>query len=276
MSKIETKDKKELTLEEIQQGSFKILLKIKDICQQQNINYWLMYGTLIGAVRHKGFIPWDDDIDVAMLREDYDKFIEYCINHMDELKPLELMHYKTNDKYIYPIARLSDSRYNIKYQNAKDYGLGLFVDIYPMDYVDNEDTKWLKKLTRNIRLISNCGTNKFVPSRNIFKSILKFPYFIVTRFININKCLKKHDELSKKYVDDKKSVVGCVCWDYNGKGYCTEYMKNLTEAEFNGEKFLIPKNYDKVLTSEYGDYMKLPPESERIAHHFYSAYEKNN
>lgn len=274
MSKIEAKVNKELTLEEIQQGSFQVLLKIKEICQQQNINYWLMYGTLIGAVRHKGFIPWDDDIDVAMLREDYDRFIEYCVNHKDEIKPLELMHYRTNDKYIYPIARLSDSRYHIKYKNAKDYGLGLFVDIYPMDYVDNEDTKWLKKLKRNIRLISNCGTNGFVPSRNIFKSILKFPYFIITRFININKCLKKHDELSKKYVDDRKSVVGCVCWEPQLKLYKKSSFSKILSIEFNGQMFNAPVEYDRVLSVDYGDYMTLPSESERIAHHFYSAYKK--
>ena len=124
--------KKELSLKEIQQGSYEILKVIKRIFDENNWRYYLVYGTLIGAVRHNGFIPWDDDIDIWIPRPDYEKFIDYCIEHKEELYPLELIHYKTNDKYIYPIARMSDSRYIINYDNAKEYGLGLFVALYPV------------------------------------------------------------------------------------------------------------------------------------------------
>ena len=87
--------KKELTLQEIQQASFEILKKIKEICDKEGFKYVLSWGTLIGAVRHKGFIPWDDDIDIMMPRPDHDKLMKYMEEHKDELKPLEVFNNDT-------------------------------------------------------------------------------------------------------------------------------------------------------------------------------------
>ncbi len=263
----------ELSLSEIQQGSFEVLLKFKEICEKNNLEYFLAYGTLIGAVRHKGFIPWDDDIDVWMPRPDYDRFVQYCIDHSDEMGCFTLKHYKTCKEYIYPIARLVDTRYRIEYTNAKDYGLGLFIDIYPLDGVNPDDVKNIKRLKRLVRKISILGAGRYIPSRNKLRDIFKRIYYCFNRHKNLNKLIAKTDAVGQKYGYEQSGVVGCAVWEPLEK-FNKEYFNSSLETAFNGINFKIPVGYDNLLKSLYGDYMKLPPENERIAHHYYSAYRK--
>lgn len=275
MEQIQNETQKELTLQEIQQGSFQVLLKIKEICEKENIKYFLMYGTLLGAIRHNGFIPWDDDIDVGMLRADYERFIQYCIDHKEEIKPFELMHYRTNKKYIYPIARLSDSRYRIEYNDAKDYGLGLFVDIYPFDKIDINDKRLIKEGKKRIWWICNCGCKHLIRSKNPIKTVLKIPFYIMSRFINLNKLLAKQDIQMQKYEAEAVDNIAISIWAIS-RVYPKDFCATVIPHVFNGSEFLIPEKYDIALTKCYGDYMRLPPEEERAGHHFYNAFKKSN
>ena len=268
----------ELTLKQIQDESFKVLLKIKQICEENDIKYFLAYGTLIGAIRHEGFIPWDDDIDIWMPRQDFEKFIQYCIDNEENLKPLELKHYRTCKDYIYPIARLSDSRYKINYDNAKDYGLGLFVDIYPMDGFNSGDKRLIRKMSWLNRKIILAGSKKMIKSKSLIKNILKFPYYVYTRFVNINKTLKKHDKLAQKYDFDCEKYCW-IGWDFKMPDgrlvyYETQDFDKSVNKSFEGNELAVPLNYDKLLTQTYGDYMQLPPEEDRIGHHFYTVTKK--
>ena len=120
-SMISDSRKTELSLQEIQKGSLEILRIVAKICDKQGLIYYLAYGTLIGAIRHKGFIPWDDDIDIWMPRNDYKKFIEYFIKHKDELKPYELFSVYNNVDYPYEISRISDNRYVLDVDNEAPY-----------------------------------------------------------------------------------------------------------------------------------------------------------
>lgn len=267
---------KELTLSEIQQESFKNLLKLKEIFDENGWKYYLAYGTLIGCIRHKGFIPWDDDIDIWVPRPDYEKFINYCIEHKEELYPYELIHYKTNKNYIYTIARFSDSRYKNDYQNVKDYGLGLFVDIYPLDGFVKEDKLLYKKITFLNKVICMCGSKKMIKGANKLKNIIKIPYYHIVKHINLNKLLIRVDKLAQKYSYEESDVIECSSWAIHKIGHDKLLLQGETELfkEFNGVNFRIPVGYDKILTNIYGDYMKLPPEDERIAHHFYTIIKK--
>lgn len=264
---------KELTLHEIQQLSFQVLLKFRQICDENRLNYCLTYGTLIGAVRHQGFIPWDDDIDVWMPRPDYEKFISYCMEHEDALAPFALKHYKTCKEYIYPIARFVDSRYKIDYTNAKEYGLGLFIDIYPLDGANLNDKKHRKKLNVLMRKIAVRGTSNYVRSKNKLKNLIKYPFYLFYKRKPLTKALQKIDLLAQKYGYDESDMVGCSVWSLVGYGrHPKEDLADYVEMPFNGEDLKVPVGYDRILKAYYGDYMQLPPESERIAHHFYSAY----
>lgn len=264
----------ELTLSEIQQKSLQGLLKIKEICERENLHFFLIYGTLIGAVRHHGFIPWDDDIDVGMLREDYEKFIQYCIDHKKEIEPFHLMHYRTNKKYIYTIARLSDSRYSIDYNHAKKYGLGLFVDIYPFDAVSVADISWKNKILSKKKWIALCGSSHYMKSEKPIRNCLKFPAYMISRFMNISKLIAGQDRLSQKYNFDKNLPVSCVCWQDSKAFFPREWFENLIEVPFEGVLMPVSAKYDEILTEYYGDYHTLPPLEQRTAHHEYIAFEK--
>jgi len=264
----------ELTLDEIHKGSYEVLKKIKTICDGNHLRYYLAFGTLIGAIRHDGFIPWDDDIDVIMPRPDYEKFLSYCHIHEKELGNFALKHYTTDKKYIYPIARFVDTNYIIQYNDAKDYGLGLFVDIYPFDGYNPDDKKSLRKIKRNIRLIDLCGHRKFIKSRKWYKTIFKLPAFFFSRFVNLNKLIEKTDKLAQKYPYDTSIYVNCSTWDWPFFSYKKEWFENSTMHIFVDQQFNVPKDYDKVLRIKYGDYMKLPPENEQKGHHDYLAYKK--
>lgn len=131
----------ELSLREVQKISLNILKIVDDICRQEGLTYCLFYGTLIGAIRHNGFIPWDDDIDIAMPRNDYDKLKKYFIKHKDNLMPYVYFDPDTNENYPYMLARICDIRFKIETENEYDFGMGCFIDIYPMDIVSSNKCK---------------------------------------------------------------------------------------------------------------------------------------
>ncbi|MBQ9520184.1 MAG: LicD family protein [Acholeplasmatales bacterium] len=271
----EKMEEQELSLTEIQMSSFEVLKKIKEICDSEKINYWLSYGTLLGAIRHSGFIPWDDDIDIQMPREDYEKFVNYCLENKDRLKPFELFHYKTSKKYIYPIARFSDSRYRNEYFNDKDYGLGVFVDIYPMDECDEESKKLHKKRNYYKPLICICGCKKYNFKGGFLKKLLKIAFYPIYKCTNLNRVIRKYDNYfkNKKFGDRN---FDCFMWDTKHHNFKKDDFKNIIQKDFCGTQFNIPENYDYILNKTYGNYMQLPPEEERIAHHFYKVYKKKD
>jgi len=120
-------------MREIQLVSLEILHTVATICEEQNFRYSLIYGTLIGAIRHHGYIPWDDDVDIMMPRRDYDQFLEYMKIHRKEYPDLRIFNLDECKEYPYMITRISDDRYIIKMENEKPYGMGVFIDIYPYD-----------------------------------------------------------------------------------------------------------------------------------------------
>lgn len=265
---------KEMTLRDIQLSSLLILKELDDICVNNNLDYFVMYGTLIGAARHKGFIPWDDDIDIMMPRDDYNKLIKLFSDN-DRFK----MFCKEDVDYPYMISRLSDVRYELDVDNEKNYGIGLFVDIYPLD--DISDFYFLSLVKG--RIFGWLSSLYFLSSRlkapnNLhgMKGLLKKCGFIVSKLIgtnNIRKILsvKNSDKISKKY-------VGCREWmtnDYKRNIFKYDLLKGRVRIPFEDIEVNAPANYDTILSNYYGEYMTLPPEKDRVPHHFYKAYKRH-
>ncbi len=121
--------REELNIRETQAVSLEILKKVADICEQNGLRYVLQYGTLLGAVRHKGYIPWDDDVDIMMPRPDYEALLAYFKEHASELDHLQFFEPRTCKDYPYMIGRISDDRYQIDMDNEKPYGMGVFIDV---------------------------------------------------------------------------------------------------------------------------------------------------
>ncbi len=266
----------ELTLQEIQEGSFQVLLKLKEIFEEHNWKFYLAYGTLIGAVRHKGIIPWDDDIDVWVPRKDYNEFIDYYLSHKNEFGFYQLHHSKTNKKYPYGIARFSDSNYRTDCYDVKDYGLGLFVDLYPLDEIDINDIRYKRNQLRRIKLSSKFDMLSKSLLKNILKKIIK-PFVLIFSFkFSMYRYRIYSDKKAQKFNNTNQKYLSVNAWyeiESNPVLKSDIYGED-TFLEFNGVDFRVPSNYDKLLRQEYGDYMKLPPEEDRIGHHYYKAYKK--
>lgn len=267
---------KALTPREVQLGELEVMKALDELCTRLGLRYFLTYGTLLGAVRHQGFIPWDDDVDVMMPRPDYEKLIAYLMEHEEEIAPLKLMHYKTNKQYIYPISRLCDTRYWIDYQGTTDYGLGLFVDIYPVDGCGNtlkEAAQIKKKNKLDITLVDIGGSDKFQPSGSggLLRSAVKYLCYCYAKLRGTNYFAKKLDTRGKKHPYESK-YVNLTVWATNVGPFEKELFDDLTRMQFEDAMLCVPVRYDEVLKQCYGDYMKLPPEDQQIAHHYYTAY----
>lgn len=270
---------KALTPREVQLGELEILKKLDEICHKLELRYFLTFGTLLGAVRHQGFIPWDDDIDVMMPRPDYEKLMEHLIANEKDYAPLKIMSYRTNKEYIYPIARLCDTRYYVDYEGTVEYGLGLFVDIYPLDGCGNS-LEEAKKIRKKNRLMTQCvhqaGMNKFRKSEQAWwRTPAKFAMYCYAKLRGAYYFAKKLDAAGQKYGYDDNKFVNLTIWDTCVLAYPREIFETSQLMQFEDAQLAVPGGYDEILRLCYGDYMKLPPEKDRIAHHYYTAYLKD-
>lgn len=270
-----------LTTKETQEVSLNILKKVAEICEKNNFRYFLAYGTLIGAIRHHGYIPWDDDTDIIMPRLDYEKLLNYLKRHKSSILPLKVYNPETCSKYPYMITRISNSDYYVKTENEDDYGLGVFIDIYPFDGLGKTLSSAKRNEIHGDLLSSLCfqATRKrYVvgTTQTLVKRILKFPAFLVAKLIGKNYFQKKLKELANKADFEKSEYVGCIVWASGGGTdiFKRSWFDNYKMINFENYQFRIPTNFDKVLTHFYGDYMTLPPKKERIGHHYYKAYRK--
>ena len=278
--------KKELTTREVQMGSYEVLKYLSKICEDNNLRYFLTYGTLIGCIRHQGIIPWDDDIDIMMPRPDYEKLLKYLMTHNEDIKPFKIFTPEIINNYPHRIARFSDLRYRIIFDNEKDYGIGLFVDIYPLDGVGSDFDKAIKIVNKTKRYASMC----FLTSRKKYsldntdtniKMIFKFPAYIYAKLKGNKYYLKKLEKYAKIYDYETSKYVACSSWPVGNKyGHQRDvFRKEIFEVmymKFEDAEFAIPKGYHEFLETTYGDYMTPPDEKGKKTHHTYKAYKLSN
>lgn len=264
-----------MKIKDSQKISLNILKIIADNCEQLNLHYYLMYGTLIGAVRHHGFIPWDDDVDIMMPRKDHDALISYLQRTPSALHGMEIFSPITCDRYPYMITRISDPQYKINMKNEKSYGMGIFIDIYPFDGVGNNLKEALKMEHKGDLLSSLCylSTREHFAKENtqgFLKNIIKYPAYLLSKAIGKDFFKKRLLNLSNNDFYNSKYVC-CVTWASSGIKdlYEEKWFSNYVYLRFEDYKFRVPQDYDIILKHTYGDYMKLPPINKRIGHHFY-------
>lgn len=252
----------EITIEEQKKILFEILLYIDKVCRENNINYSLGEGTLLGAVRHKGFIPWDDDIDLLMERKDVEKFLAV---HKDGRFKMYTPIMEESNCYVY---RLTDPKTVIE-KNGK-ISHGLWVALTPIDKIPDDDKAWVrmqKKVHLWIDLLHQRKTGVY-SGRRIVRILKKGLFLVIQNSFLYNKLLRyltmykdtTTERMQKLNIRREPFVFPSTVFD----GY--------TDLEFEGQKFMAIKHYDEYLTLMYGDYMTPPPVEKRVAKHDFKAY----
>lgn len=271
----------ELTMREMQQYAFNILKQVATICEEQGFRYTLAYGTLIGAIRHQGFIPWDDDIDIVMPRPDYDKFIAYCKENPRVLENLKLFNMDTCKDYPYMLTRISDSNTFLEVENEKSYGIGVFIDLYVLDGAGNtkDEAKAKMNATKAFPSLIFYSTRNHYSVKNtngLIKKIMKMPAFLIAKIVGKEKLVKILLGKVDKTNYNNCSFVANLLWStYKQKEILPKSIfEEYIDVTFEGCTFKAIKDYDGYLRNFYGNYMKLPPLEKRIAHHFFKAYKK--
>ena len=262
---------RKLTADEIKEVELGIMDYIHNICQKNNINYSLAYGTLLGAVRHNGFIPWDDDIDIALVRQEYDKL--YKVIEKDNNNIYKVVSHKNNSNYPYPFYRVYDSRtvYENGYINS-DIELGICVDVFPFDtYKDVSNEIRRLDTFRQLSVYTFYGIRD---KNSMLSNVIRYLLVLVFRCTRVKTWNKKMNELAKKevkseYIDylmEKKNYVTKI--DANS-------LDNVIDASFEGRQYKIPEKYNHILSTIYGnDYMEIPPLEKRVQHDDFIAYIK--
>lgn len=268
----------ELTIKEIHKATIDNLKKIIEICDKIHVNYFLAYGSLIGAIRHKGFIPWDDDCDLVMLRPDYEKFMSYCIQHEKELYPYKLLCRENTKNYPYNIARFNDMRYKAIYDNVQQYESGLFVDIYPLDGIDNLDKESIEALDKKrdylIKMILWAIDDHYEPSTHNkwYRSVIKYFIRLYAKLRGAGYFLDKMENMKNLYSFEKSEYVAEMTWDVQTVIYEKRWFSDYITVKFENIDVKIPKEYDAFLKVHYGDYMQLPKIEDRVPSHGYKLY----
>lgn len=263
-------DKKELSVNEIKQKVFEVLCYIDDVCRKNNIVYYMDSGTLLGAVRHKGFIPWDDDVDILVDRADYKRFIDTINADKGHYKALS-MHNSKNYHYLF--AKVVDAETKLVEEPISIDGMGVFVDVFPMDHLPS--SKIFRRMFQvRIHLYRMALT---VLRRNIQgdkpKGIKQKMVYLLFKRRGWRKVQLKLDKILTKRKDLKTRYKGNVVCSFNPyRDVKDEIYGKPVKLKFENMEFNAPCKYKEYLTILYGDYMKLPPEEKRVSNHDFKVY----
>ena len=260
-----------LSSDEIKSVELDILLELQRECAKYNIKFYLCSGSLLGAIRHKGFIPWDDDIDVCMARPEYNKFIKLFNEGKFEFSDKIKMLCCENNNFNSPYIKLLDTDTKIEDEHFNSEVESLWIDIFPVDGLpDNmEEVKKIYKRTDFWRRILYLNSVKIGYGKNMYKKIIKAVVAIpVAKLIGAKRCNEKLISIGKECDYDKSNYVGLVTWGLYGPGerIKKDEFEKETTVQFEGHEFSGVSCWDSYLTNIYGDYMQLPPEEDRIDH----------
>lgn len=266
---------KQIDISELKRIQIDILNYFDVFCEKNNINYWIDYGTLLGAIRHKGFIPWDDDIDIAMLREDYEKA---SATFNSQSNGIYVFQTPSNDKNsCYPFGKLINTQTVLYEYGETGIETGVYIDVFVYDN-SPEDVKAARRIFRKRDFLGRVRRLQ-LPMRKGISGLKRFVYRIgstilcpVSRNV-INRALDRNARIYEK-ISTKN--VSTFIDPYDSTYFSVEkcIFQDLIRVEFEGKLYPAPRNYDYWLRVLYGNYMELPPVEKRVHQHIFKAFYK--
>lgn len=252
-------------VEQVHKRIIKILLAVDKVCQEHNLTYYVWAGTMLGAIRHKGFIPWDDDLDIAMPRPDYDKLMECASEWLPE--QYEVVAFETDATYPLPFAKIQDASTTLIERMHLKYLGGIYIDVFPIDGVPTN------KLKRRLHFA------KYEYWKRVLYLMYRDPYkhgkgpsswipLLCRKLYTLSGVQKKIRTLLRKYEYNKCDLVA----DYDDGMRGTMNKKILGNPQlysFDGENVKGVELYDSYLTNKYGDYMTIPKDADKRQHNFH-------
>lgn len=271
---------KEMPLEEVLKLQVEILAKVDAFCRDHSILYTVDGGTCIGTVRHKGYIPWDDDIDIAMTRPNYDRFIHSFNGNFEELV---LYAPELDWNYYAPYANVCDNR-TVLYEGANRHNgmdIGVKIDVFPIDGVASDLSVYhryskLLKLLWRLLFVKRYDNNTLIPRQK--KAFLKYSIIkLISSPLRYSFIQQLINKLATKFPYDTAEFVEDFVMPWPHDVRCSrQAFEEYEDAQFEDITVSILKGYDEYLTKLYGDYMKLPPEEKRVNHHNFKAFWKES
>lgn len=262
---------KEMTLEEVQSLQLVMMSKIHEFCVNRNIRYSLGGGTLLGAVRHKGYIPWDDDIDIMLPRPDYDRFINEFVGYDVDL---DVQNYNMDPTYPWSWTRVCNNKTILYSQHAIG---GIFIDVFPIDGLPEEkDMEEYHKKVLNLKK-HVAYTNKFNDDRIERNSVVRYIKKTIkgVLYLGHQTAINRLEKQLRSFPFETSKFAGAIIGMYGPKEQMdAEVFKKYISLPFEGYKFMCIADYDAYLTKHYGDYMQLPPIEKQVTHHRFKTYWK--
>ena len=267
-----------LSLEELKSCQIGILDAVAAFCDQNGINYYLSGGTLLGAVRHQGYIPWDDDIDICMMREDYDRFLREFNRSGDRYQVFSI---ENDSDFLREYGKVLDTSTVLYEPDEKGKKLCVNIDLFVLDAAP-EDDELVKELydrrdrLRRKNILREQSKHQKVTGfhslyyfiRGLFRRAVPERYYVEQLVLN-----------ARRYEDPRSEFVGDFCGYYYGQPRVKVKRALFSESAlllFEGKLYKAPGGYDEWLTALYGDYMTLPPKDKRVSHHRFVAYKIGN
>lgn len=259
--------------EEFKKISLDVLCAVHEFCEENKIKYSLACGTLIGAIRHQGFIPWDDDIDIYMIREDYNHFISafpQLYKGTYSLISLERS-FQWNCAFakVYDIRTImiEDKRTDIK-------GLGVGIDVFPIDQAPDDEKVWnqYERKRKILRGVYEMKELRWRKTRSSFKNIIVELCSLILLPFPARFWARRMESYGQKYNGASTDYYAENCYGMPNNRFLKSDFSNTIDWPFEDKSFKVMIGYDDYLRRFYGDYMQLPPIEKRISHHHYNAY----
>lgn len=257
--------------QQVKNAQLDLMIELDRICKKYEIPYFMIGGTLIGAIRHDGFIPWDDDIDVGMLWEHYDKLRQACEKELDPAYELHDWHTDPHSPHPFYKLKIKGTHYHEEISGDSKMDDGIFIDIFPFDNApDSNFARKVQSVERNVLrkiILVRCG---FALGKG---SAIKEAIYKLLRFLSCIRSVpawkRSYEKMRTRYNRTQTRCVANICGAYAYEKECQprEVMTDVTDHVFEGRSFRVPVHYHTYLHDCYGDYMQLPPEEKRVGIH---------